>query len=372
MLQIVDPAWPLLLERACSEDLITPVFQPIVDLARGVVCGFEGLARIRDPDVEAGPQEWFAAAALHGFSGRLEAAAVATMLDRRPDLPKNCFLSVNLSPDALSAPEVRAVLERPGDLSGLIIEITEQTPVDDYDALTEVLGELRSRGAMVAVDDTGAGYASLSHLLALRPEFVKLDRGLVEGVDRDPHRAAAVAAIGAFAGELDAWVVAEGVESQAELERVIELGVPLVQGYLLGCPSGDMVELSESVAARLRARHGLKRAGTVSVLARPAPVVREVPDLVAETTILVDDHGRPREVLVRVGGRTQRHVAMCVQAGDGVGDVALRAAARQSDDRYGPICVCDELGQPLGIVAIETLLETLARQAPRRADPTQS
>lgn len=191
----------------------------------------------------------------------------------------------------------------------------------------------------------------------------------VGGVDRDPHRAAAVAAIGAFAGELDAWVVAEGVEYQAELERVIELGVPLVQGYLLERPSGDMVELSDSVAARLRARHGLSRAGTVSVLARAAPVVREVPDLVAETTILVDDHGRPRQVLVRVGGRVHGHVAMCVQARDGVRDVARRAAARQSDDRYGPICVCDELGQPLGIIAIETLLETLARQAPRGADP---
>jgi hypothetical protein len=161
---------------------------------------------------------------------------------------------------------------------------------------------------MVAVDDTGDGYASLSHLLVLRPEFVKLDRGLVQGVDRDPHRAT-------------------------------------------------------SSPARTQASGNRERA-------RPCtPVVREVPDLVAETTILVDDHGRPRQVLVRVGGRVHGHVAMCVQAGDGVRDVALRAAARQSDDRYGPICVCDELGQPLGIIAIETLLETLARQAPRGADP---
>jgi EAL domain-containing protein (putative c-di-GMP-specific phosphodiesterase class I) len=363
MLEIADRMWPALLERTCSENLISPVFQPIVDISRGVVCGYEGLSRIQEMPGTAGPQEWFAAAALHGYAGRLEAVALAALLGQRHELPANCFLSVNLSPDSVLAPEVAAVLAGPDDLSGVVVEITEQTPVEDYEALTEALSRLRSRGAMVAVDDTGAGYASLSHLLALRPQFVKLDRALVAGLDRDPHRAAAVAAIGAFAGELDAWVVAEGVEHEAELERLTELGVPLVQGFLLGHPDPGMHQLSSAMSARLRERRDSRRVSELAGLARPAPRVRGAPKIVIETTVLVDDRGRPLNVFVPGGGRrADRHAAMCVHAGDDVRDVALRAAARRSEDRYGPICLCDDLGTLSGVISIESLLETLARR----------
>jgi hypothetical protein len=224
------------------------------------------------------------------------------------------------------------------------------------------LSRLRSRGAMVAVDDTGSGYASLSHLLALRPQFVKLDRALVAGLDRDPHRAAAVAAIGAFAGELDAWLVAEGVEHEAELARLVELGVPLVQGFLLGRPAPEMHQLPSGMSNRLRERREFRRVSELGSLARPAPQVRRAPEIVAETTVLVDDRGRPLNVFVPAGGRrANSHAAMCVHADDDVSDVALRAAARRSEDRYGPICLCDDLGELAGVIAIESLLETLAR-----------
>jgi EAL domain-containing protein (putative c-di-GMP-specific phosphodiesterase class I) len=363
MLQIADPAWPALLERTCSEDLISPVFQPIVDTSRGEVCGYEGLSRIHGPPDAGGPQEWFAAAALHGYAGRLEATAIGALLEKRHELPDNCFLSINLSPDSVLAPEVAHAMSGTYDLSGLVVEITEQSPVDDYEALSEALTALRARGAMVAVDDTGSGYASLSHLLALRPQFVKLDRALVAGLDRDPQRAAAVAAIGAFANELDAWLVAEGVEREAELERLIELGVPLVQGYLLGRPLPEMSQLASGMSNRLRDRQRSRRAGELSGLARPAPLVRTPPQIVAETTVLVGAGGRPEYVFVPAGGeRANRHAAMCVQPGDGISSVALRAAARQSEDRYGPICLCNDLGRPIGVIAIESLLEALARR----------
>lgn len=362
MLEIADQTWPALLERTCRENLISPVFQPIVDISRGVVCGYEGLSRIQGVPGTGGPQEWFAAAALHGYAGRLEAVALAALLGQRHELPDNCFLSVNLSPDSVLASEVIAMLSGIDDLSGVVFEITEQSPVEDYAALTEALSSLRSRGAMVAVDDTGSGYASLSHLLALRPQFVKLDRALVAGLDRDPHRAAAVAAIGAFAGELDAWLVAEGVEHEAELARLIELGVPLVQGFLLGRPDSEMRQLPSAISARLSERRDFSRASELGGLARPAPHVRRTPEIVAETTVLVDDHARPVNVFVPAGGRrADRHAAMCVHAGDDVRDVALRAAARRSEDRYGPICLCDDLGALAGVISIESLLETLAR-----------
>ncbi len=246
MFDIADTSWPGRLERTCRDARITAAFQPIVDLARGEVYGYEALSRFGEPG--PAPQAWFAAAALHGFASRLEATALSVVLAERTRLPGGCFLFVNLSPDALVSAEVTSALAHPASLSGLVIEITEQTPVEDYAALGAALDHLRARGAMTAVDDTGAGYASLSHVLALRPEFVKLDRSLVAGIDRDPAQAAAVRAIGAFAAELGAQVVAEGVEHEAELETLLDLGLSLAQGFLLGMPDAEPRALPAIVA----------------------------------------------------------------------------------------------------------------------------
>jgi EAL domain-containing protein (putative c-di-GMP-specific phosphodiesterase class I) len=340
------------------------VFQPIVDLARGVVCGYEGLARFPGPADLGGPEVWFTAAAWHGYSGRLEAQALTAILDRRGDLPPNTFLSINLSPSAVHSPDVREALSAAHELSGVVFEITEQTPVEDYDALDNVLSDLRGRGAMVAVDDTGAGYASLSHLLALRPQFVKLDRKLVAGVDHDASRSAAVAAIGAFAGELDAWLVAEGVETADELERLVELGVPLVQGYFLGRPSPTMNDVAAAASVLLHECHARKRGGRLAALARPAPTVRAAPDIVDQTTVLVDDTGRPVELFAPEGGRRlHRYGVMCVQPHDDISATALRATARAIEHRYAPLCLCDDLGRLTGVITIDRLLEALARPA---------
>lgn len=362
MVQASDTSWALRLERTCREGLISPVFQPIVDLARGVVCGYEGLSRFPGPPELGGPEGWFAAAAWHGYAGRIEAQALARILDHRRELPVNAFLSVNLSPGALRAPEVREVLRGFGELSGVVFEITEQTPVEDYAALDEILDELRARGAMIAVDDTGAGYASLSHLLALRPQFVKLDRKLVSGVDRDASRAAAVAAIGAFAGELDAWLVAEGVETGAELDRLLELSVPLVQGYFLGRPDARMQDVAAPAVRRLSAGQARRSTGALAALAHPAPAVQTVPEIVDRLTVRVDEAGRPLELFVPEGGRRlHRYAAMCVQPHDNISAVALRATGRAVEHRYAPLCLCDDLGRLVGIITIAGLLETLAR-----------
>jgi EAL domain-containing protein (putative c-di-GMP-specific phosphodiesterase class I) len=361
MLEEMDTAWADLIEEACEGQLMVPAFQPIVDTARGVVCGFEGLTRFTHPEAPPSPERWFVAAMMHGLSGRLEAASMRAMLGARRDLPPNCFLSVNVSPGALLAPEVREALEASGDLAGLVLEVTEQAPVEDYVTLGEVLAELRERGALVAVDDTGAGYAGLKHLLALRPEFVKLDRAVVSDVDVDPSRAAAIRAIGAFASELDAWLIAEGVERESELARLVELGVPLVQGYLLGRPTMEMLGIDEAIAAALRDLSKRQVSQPLSAMARPAPTVESVPTSVGEPTIVLDADGRPDRVVVPSGGRrASRHPAMCVQPSDDVRAVALRAMARHSEDRFAPLCLCDEMGRAAGLISIDAMLETFA------------
>lgn len=361
MLSLTDSRWPERLQRVCEQRRITALFQPIVDLPRGVVAGYEAFSDFGDPEIRS-PEAWFAAAALHGYGSRLEALALEAILAHRADLPPNTFLSVNVSPEGLQSLEVTLALGGQDSLAGVVIEITEQTPVADYPAFLAALDGIRARGALIAVDDTGAGYAGISHLLAVRPHFVKLDRGVVTGLDRDPQRVAAVAAIGAFADELDAWIIAEGVEFPAELQRLIDLRVPLVQGYLLGRPAPSMQSLAPLTGRELRERAATRRDGRLGALARPAPAVAELPAHIPETTVLTDGAGRPVQVAVpRPGGRPSLHPAMCVLAHERVADVSLRAGARGSEDRYSPLCLVDDRHRLIGVIPVEALLESLAR-----------
>src|SRR5579875_2611059 len=193
------PEWRELLRRPLERGTVTAAYQAIVDVARGVVVGYEALARFPGPTT-AGPLEWFAAARRLGLAADLEAAALSAALLGRPHLPRNCFLTVNVSPDLLDSAPVRRVFEAEGDLGGLVVELTEQTPIDSYRSLEPHLNRLRAAGALIAVDDAGAGYAGLTHLLGLRPSIIKLDRGLVEGIDRDEAKRALLEMIGVFAG----------------------------------------------------------------------------------------------------------------------------------------------------------------------------
>ena len=214
-------------------------FQPIIDTARGTVVGYESLARFSGPP-HATPDRWFAVARAAGVGAELEARALRAALEARAALPPNCFLSVNVGPEALLTAPVAAVFADAGDLRGVVVEITEQTAVANYDALVTAIAPVRAAGALLAVDDAGAGFASLKHITVLRPDFVKVDRDLIAGIDTDETKAAVVEALGMFTSRLDAWLVAEGVETTAELDRLLSLRVPLAQGYGLGPPrAGD-------------------------------------------------------------------------------------------------------------------------------------
>jgi EAL domain-containing protein (putative c-di-GMP-specific phosphodiesterase class I) len=121
------------------------------------------------------------------------------------------------------------------DPASLVVEITEHVAVEDYDALSRVLRRFRDAGLRLAVDDAGAGYASLRHILKLRPDYIKIDLSLVRDIHLDPARQALVASLVSFARTVDAVLVGEGVEQQAELDMLVTLGVRQMQGFLL-CP----------------------------------------------------------------------------------------------------------------------------------------
>nr|WP_255644942.1 EAL domain-containing protein [Actinoplanes polyasparticus] len=213
---------------------VRTVVQPVVRLADGATVAFEALSRF-EPATFATPDRAFAAAAVCGLSIDLELLALEHALRLRDALPAEMWLGINLSPEAVSTSAARdLLLPHAGRRIG--VELTEHTPVGDYDELNAHLAPLRAAGIQVVVDDAGAGFASLNHILQLRPDTIKLDISLVRGVHQDPVRRALARSLVGFAGEIGAALLAEGVETPAERDALQEIGVPFGQGYLWGRP----------------------------------------------------------------------------------------------------------------------------------------
>ncbi|MCU1376040.1 MAG: hypothetical protein JWO68_3326, partial [Actinomycetia bacterium] len=211
---------------------IVAAYQPVVRLRDDEVIGYEALARMTGPP-DQGPDIWLQDAAEQGIRAEVEVACLhAAVLHGLP--PDDQLLFVNLSPSLLGDERVVAALESVSHR--LVLEISEHVQVDDYDELARHLADWQDRGTLVAVDDTGSGYASLRHVLRLAPNFIKLDKSLVDGVGHDRSLRALVASFVAFARESGALVVAEGVETRDQLTVLRDAGVHLAQGYLLGRP----------------------------------------------------------------------------------------------------------------------------------------
>src|SRR3954471_12260151 len=225
------------LQRLLEPGAIHPVYQPIVRLADLEPIGYEAVASFPYADGLAAmpPDVTLAAAGEIGLRGDVEVACWAAMATAGSP-PAGRLLFVNISPDCLAHPGLLALADRLP--SRLVIEITEQREVQDYAELRERLAPWVARGAQVAIDDTGAGYASLEHVVEMRPDFLKLTRGLVADIDHDANRQALLRALGAFAREVGAVIVAEGVERREELEVLREAEVDFAQGWLFGRP-GD-------------------------------------------------------------------------------------------------------------------------------------
>lgn len=221
-------------ERLLTDDAIGVVFQPITDLASDVVVGVEALARFAS-EPRRPPNEWFAEATEVGLGTELELAAVRSALSAVDRFSPEVFVSVNVSPATVLVPEFIDLLG--GEpLARIVLELTEHHRIDCYERLLEVLDGLRSRGVRIAVDDAGAGYAGLQHILRLRPDVLKLDLDLIRDIDKDPARRALASALVRFAADIGSMIIAEGVETLEELETIRALGVPCAQGYLLGRP----------------------------------------------------------------------------------------------------------------------------------------
>ncbi len=240
-----------LLER--GTDALRIVFQPVLELATGRPAGYEALARF-DVEPPRGPDEWLAQAHRAGLGAELEALALRAAL-QVPGRPDNAFLALNVSPRALLSAPVKEAL--PDDLRGIVIELTEHELFGAEGELETELAALRIRGARVALDDAGAGYAGLQQLIRVAPDILKLDRALVHGAHADPSRQALLEALIGFAGNTGAAVCGEGVEDLEDLRTLVALDVTYAQGYGIARPGADWpaprAEATGASAAEIRA-----------------------------------------------------------------------------------------------------------------------
>ncbi|RJT83481.1 EAL domain-containing protein [Arthrobacter cheniae] len=355
------------LEAACEGHGITSVYQPIVDTARRTVAGYEALIRFPAFE-EKNPEVWFRAARRHGVAAELEAAALRSALSHRSTVPTNCFLTVNVSPDVLATECVRTVWAEQGNLAGLIVELTEQAPVDSYIALEPDLNRLKAAGALIAVDDAGSGYAGLQHLLSIRPAMIKIDRKLIQGVDDDEAKRALIEMLGMFAGRIDAWILAEGVEHIAELDVLCSLRVPLVQGYLLGRPAPPWARLDDGIAHRLVSGPAPTRNGTLRDVVEPVPSFTDLADAtealaaddqVREIVLLGADH-RPVAVLTEEDTRLGI-VSQGIRANldTPVAEALSRSITRERPYRFDPLLVTDNAGRLAGIARLERMISAV-------------
>ncbi len=236
--------WEAARSRSRIADVIAagafhPVFQPIVDIATREPVGYEALTRFDDG---IPPDRVFADARRCGLEQDLELATLRAAITASDGLPADCFLTLNVSPALiLAGDELRSILAdrtRPA-----VLEITEHAAIDDYGALRSSFVALGA-GLRLAVDDAGAGVANFNHLVELRPQFVKVDIGLVRGVNADLTRQALIVALVHFARATDCRVIAEGIETEAERAVLERLEVQLGQGYLFGRPAVAPVAVS--------------------------------------------------------------------------------------------------------------------------------
>jgi EAL domain-containing protein (putative c-di-GMP-specific phosphodiesterase class I) len=217
------------------------VYQPIVHLDTGTISGVEALCRFHDTRP---PDLWFLQCRELGLAAEMDFAIIGRALEDLDLLPDAGYLAVNVALDTLAMADRLAALLQPATrMRPIVVELTEHAAVHDYDTVIQQARILSDAGIRLAVDDAGAGYSTFQHVLRLHPDIIKLDRSITESIDQDPARHALATAMVIFAGEIGAAVVAEGIETDAELAAVRSAGIARGQGFGIGVPAPPPITL---------------------------------------------------------------------------------------------------------------------------------
>ncbi len=238
-----DPAEWSEMERILREGGIRSVYQPLFRLKNGSLFGFEALTRCPPRSRFDGPLALFRYAEKEGCLFALDRIARETAVRSCPALTANqkIFINVNSGimkdPHFVSGQTRQWLAERGLAPEQVVFELTERSSIDDFEEAKKTLGHYRSQGYEIAIDDAGAGYSSLQAIVELRPDYIKVDRSLVQNADRDEMKKHMLRTFVRFAKRMNIRIVAEGIERPEELQLVRMLGIDFGQGYLIGRPS---------------------------------------------------------------------------------------------------------------------------------------
>jgi len=307
------------LSAILAQRSIHSLFQPIICLSGRRVLGYEALSRGPSNSPLHAPLNLFAVAHQGGRLTELEEACRDSACRRFCDLGLEGKLFLNVSPESLLEPHYPSgrtlkLLEQVGlPPSRVVIELTEHTPTDDFQLLSNALHHYRDMGFSIALDDLGAGYSSLRLWSELRPDYVKIDRHFIDGIHLDPLKREFVGSILQIARASRAQVIAEGIELAEELAVLGEMGVDLVQGYLLGrpqeCPSRDGLNLLQVNSDAPAPRTAPDDVGALLIeqpAVTPGSTVEQVLNTFEEHTgasslAVLDGQGKPCGILHRRG-----------------------------------------------------------------------
>lgn len=387
------------LRHLCETGNVSPVFQPIVSLQSAEVVAFEALARPGKDSGFANPSELFEAAETLGMLWDVEAVTRRKALEAAADFPEGTVLFFNSSPqvlaDARFIPDLERVIREVGiSPARLVLEITERSDESLSRQLIDQTMKLKAMGYTLAINDVGAGTSGLNRMMVLRPQWLKLDRELIEGIDRDRYKINLIKFFIHFARLSGVRVIAEGIETQEELGTLISLGVDHGQGYYLGRPQAQYQLLSSETASLVRSRWidsvvtpgGVERAATLGSLVQPTKVVQAgtllielANELLCEETcpgVVVADGRRfvgwaAREAILRLAASSapEQPVGFAVMPGLAtlapgatIGEGLDLAAVREDAEFMAPLVIAD--GEKiLGVVPMRSLIAAASSQA---------
>ncbi|SEP30296.1 EAL domain-containing protein [Trujillonella endophytica] len=336
---------------------LTLVFQPIVDLAAGRVAAYAALPRFPGT---AAPEAWSAAARDLGVDAELAALTLHRALTARAELPPGACLVVDVAAHLLGSAPVQEALDPADDLRRLVVRLTTDTR-PDVAALGRGAGALRDRGALVALDGAGSGWPGLEVLAAVRPQLVTIDGG---PDDAEPGRRSLADAVCDLAERVGAVLVAEDIETPADLAAAVRSGIPLGRGWLLGRPEAGVRPPAPEVERLVRAHADRARlADSVAGLVRPARQVAEGDPVPAvPPAVLVGADEEPRALRLadpRTGEVYTAAVSLRVAPDADVRETLHRALARPPGRRYDPVVCTDATGAVVGLLRVEDLAAAL-------------
>jgi len=254
-------------------------FQPIIESRSGEVFGFEALARIPGSTCFNNIADLFPFAEKIGQLYPIETLCRRQAITSYPSIAQgNERLFLNINPIILIDPEfasghTRKLLSEQGlNPTDVVLEITERSAIEDFSTFRDALEHYRSQGYLIALDDVGAGYSSLQSVAELHPDFLKVDRSLIQGVNADPIKWALLETFVTFSKRIGCRIIAEGVETAEELRTVIQLGVDYIQGYFIGKPSFERKSIDPAVYGILDPKRRLKCIETSPILSMVKPL----------------------------------------------------------------------------------------------------